>query len=83
MLLSVKVNHIFWTSPSSVATQNVLADLQDYFNVVKRPMDMGYIKKKLEQNGYYSAKECIMDFRQIFNNCYTYNKPTDVRIRSL
>lgn len=41
-------------------------------------MDMGYIKRKLEQNAYYSAKECIADFRQIFNNCCTYNKPTDV-----
>lgn len=41
-------------------------------------MDMGIIKKKLEQNTYHSAKECIADFRQMFNNCYTYNKPTDV-----
>lgn len=46
--------------------------------MVKTPMDMGIIKKKLEQNTYHSAKECIADFRQMFNNCYTYNKPTDV-----
>ena len=41
-------------------------------------MDLGTIKKKLEQNVYYSAKECIEDFRTMFNNCYTYNKPSDV-----
>ena len=41
-------------------------------------MDLGYIKKKLEQNKYTSAQECIEDFRTIFRNCYTYNKPTDV-----
>lgn len=46
--------------------------------MVKRPMDMGLIKKKLESTAYYGAKECIADFRQMFNNCYTYNKPTDV-----
>lgn len=48
--------------------------------MIKSPMDMGTIKRKLEQNSYYSAKECITDFRQMFNNCYTYNKPTDVRV---
>jgi hypothetical protein len=57
--------------------------LQDYFKVVKHPMDMGTIKKKLENNVYHSAKECIEDFRQVFNNCYLYNKPTDVRVTSM
>ena len=46
--------------------------------MIKKPMDMGTIKKKLEQNAYYSSKDCIADFRQMFSNCYTYNKPTDV-----
>ena len=41
-------------------------------------MDMGNIKKKLENNVYHSAKECIEDFRLVFSNCYLYNKPTDV-----
>lgn len=41
-------------------------------------MDMGSIKKKLEQNVYHSSKECIADFKQMFNNCYTYNKTNDV-----
>jgi len=40
-------------------------------------MDMGTIKKKLEQNVYHSAKECVQDFRLMFGNCYLYNKPTD------
>ena len=52
---------------------------QDYFTIVKRPMDMGTIKKKLEQNVYHSAKECVEDFKLMFSNCYLYNKPTDVR----
>lgn len=51
---------------------------QDYFKIVKHPMDMGTIKKKLESTSYHTAQECIDDFRLIFNNCYLYNKPTDV-----
>lgn len=37
-------------------------------------MDLGTIKKRLEQNYYYSAKECIQDFNTMFTNCYVYNK---------
>lgn len=56
---------------------------QDYFQIVKRPMDMGAIKKNLENCVYTCAKECIQDYRQMFNNCYLYNKPTDVSSISL
>ena len=41
-------------------------------------MDLTLIKKQLDHNLYTSAKECIQDFKTMFNNCYTYNKPTDV-----
>ena len=42
-------------------------------------MDLGTIKKRLENNYYYSASECKMDFVTMFSNCYIYNKPaTDV-----
>lgn len=37
-------------------------------------MDMGTIKKRLENNYYRSASECIQDFNTMFTNCYIYNK---------
>jgi len=40
-------------------------------------MDMGTVKKRLENNYYYSAKECIHDMNTMFSNCYVYNKPTE------
>jgi Bromodomain len=40
-------------------------------------MDMGTVKKRLENNYYYSAKECIQDMSTMFSNCYVYNKPTE------
>ena len=41
-------------------------------------MDLGTIKKRLENQEYSNAKECIEDFNRIFQNCYTYNKPGEV-----
>lgn len=35
---------------------------------------MGTIKKRLENNYYRSASECIQDFNTMFTNCYIYNK---------
>lgn len=37
-------------------------------------MDMGTIKKRLENNFYRCASECIQDFNTMFTNCYIYNK---------
>lgn len=35
---------------------------------------MGTIKKRLENNYYWSASECMQDFNTMFTNCYIYNK---------
>ncbi|XP_052223772.1 bromodomain-containing protein 2-like isoform X3 [Dreissena polymorpha] len=49
--------------------------LPDYFDIIKQPMDLGTIRKRLETQYYHSATECIQDFNQMFSNCYIYNKP--------
>ena len=38
-------------------------------------MDLGTIKKRLENNYYWKAQEAIDDFQTMFDNCYIYNKP--------
>jgi hypothetical protein len=40
-------------------------------------MDMSTLKKKLYGGKYESAKQCIADYDLMFENCYTYNRPTD------
>ncbi|CAF0953142.1 unnamed protein product [Didymodactylos carnosus] len=50
-------------------------NLPDYHKIVKYPMDLGTIKRRLESNYYYSAKECITDLNMMFTDCYLYNKP--------
>lgn len=47
---------------------------QDYHTIITSPMDLGTIKKRLENNYYWSASECMQDFNTMFTNCYIYNK---------
>ena len=49
--------------------------LPDYHSIIKQPMDFGTIKKRLNNKYYWSATECIDDFRLVFRNCVIYNKP--------
>ncbi|KAI4492152.1 hypothetical protein M0802_010049 [Mischocyttarus mexicanus] len=50
-------------------------NLPDYHKIIKQPMDLGTIKKRLENTYYWCGKECIQDFNTMFTNCYVYNKP--------
>ncbi len=60
-------------------TVGFISPLQDYLDVIKQPMDLGTIEKRLESVYYHSAKDCIADFKLMFTNCYSYNNPGEVR----
>merc|ERR1712146_95280 len=47
--------------------------LTDYPVIVKRPMDLGTIKMKLENGEYQKAQEVIEDVRLVWTNCKLYN----------
>lgn len=47
--------------------------IPDYFTIIKTPMDLSTIKKKLDAGTYNTAEEFEEDVRQMFQNCYTYN----------
>ncbi|XP_078502441.1 bromodomain testis-specific protein isoform X3 [Lissotriton helveticus] len=49
----------------------------DYYTIIKNPMDLTTIKKRLEYNYYTKAIDCIEDFNTMFTNCYMYNKTGD------
>ncbi|XP_042193371.1 bromodomain-containing protein 3 isoform X2 [Callorhinchus milii] len=55
----------------------VKLNLPDYHKIIKQPMDMGTIRKRLKNHYYWSANECMQDFNTMFTNCYIYNKPGD------
>ena len=51
--------------------------LTDYFDKIKTPMDLGTVKKRLEEvpPHYKTADQFAGDVRLIFTNCYKYNPP--------
>lgn len=53
-----------------------LLALHDYHDIIKKPMDLGTVKRKMDGREYKSAAEFAADVRLIFTNCYKYN-PSD------
>lgn len=47
--------------------------VKDYYNVIKRPMDLETITKKVAQHKYHSRHEFLVDIQQILENCTLYN----------
>ncbi|XP_020810123.1 bromodomain-containing protein 4-like [Drosophila serrata] len=46
----------------------------DYHTLIKRPMDLSTIKKRLANKYYYQADEALEDFKLVFENCMLFNK---------
>ncbi|CAI8591332.1 unnamed protein product [Vicia faba] len=47
--------------------------LHDYYDIIKRPMDLGTVKSNLSKNVYATPAEFASDVRLAFNNALTYN----------
>ncbi|KAK4054154.1 histone acetyltransferase [Microbotryomycetes sp. JL201] len=69
-LLTLLVDH-----PSSWAFANPVnaAEVTDYYDVIKQPMDLATMENKLEANTYNTLPEFIADAKLIFSNCRQYN----------
>uniref|UniRef100_A0A663LN33 RING-type E3 ubiquitin transferase n=1 Tax=Athene cunicularia TaxID=194338 RepID=A0A663LN33_ATHCN len=62
----------------SLAFQDpVPSTVPDYYRIIKKPMDLSTIKKRLEvTNSFYTKPEdFVADFRLIFQNCAEFNEP--------
>ncbi len=51
----------------------VALNIPTYFTVIKNPMDISTIEKKIQSNSYLSVVEVFKDFDLMFDNCYTFN----------
>ncbi|KAH8242762.1 hypothetical protein KR032_001874 [Drosophila birchii] len=49
-------------------------DLPNYHMLIKRPMDLSTILRRLNNNYYYQGKEAVEDVKLIFENCRQFNK---------
>ncbi|XP_063911046.1 transcription initiation factor TFIID subunit 1 isoform X2 [Zophobas morio] len=47
--------------------------VKDYYSIVKRPMDLETISKKVAAHKYHSRHEFLIDIEQILQNCILYN----------
>lgn len=68
----VKANDLSWPFQEPVNRKEV----PDYYDVIKEPIDLQIIQKRIDKQ-FYRAKEIfIADFQRMFDNCRLYNKET-------
>lgn len=53
----------------------VKLNVPDYPKVIKHPIDLTTIDKKLNNAAYDTVEEFISDIRLVFKNCYKFNGP--------
>ncbi|MCO5553532.1 hypothetical protein L7F22_007054 [Adiantum nelumboides] len=64
--------------PFNVPVDPVALGIPDYFDIVKRPMDLGTICKNLERGGKYrSSRDVYEDVQLVWMNCRIYNQKGD------
>ncbi|CAN8031406.1 unnamed protein product, partial [Ixodes persulcatus] len=49
-------------------------DVPDYYDVIRRPMDLGKIRGKLSSMEYRATQEFVADIYLVFQNCSVYNR---------
>ncbi|XP_019524137.1 PREDICTED: bromodomain-containing protein 1 isoform X4 [Hipposideros armiger] len=69
--------------PARIFAQPVsLAEVPDYLDHIKQPMDFATMRKRLEAQGYRSLPEFEEDFDLIVDNCMRYNAKDTVFYRA-
>jgi bromodomain-containing factor 1 len=68
-----KVNFILGNERSRNSTDAVKLDIPTYYRVIKKPMDMSTMRKKLEAGEYPNASKFFDDFKLMIRNCFTFN----------
>ncbi|KAL3851884.1 hypothetical protein ACJMK2_015582 [Sinanodonta woodiana] len=51
------------------------SDYPDYYEVIKRPVDMLHIQQKMQTSKYETVEDMVADFVQMFDNACKYNEP--------
>ncbi|KAE9547843.1 hypothetical protein FO519_008946 [Halicephalobus sp. NKZ332] len=75
VLKSIKKHSHAWPFVSPVDTEKL--GITDYFDIIKKPMDLGTVEQRIRNKYYICFNECMQDIQQIWDNCYKYNPSTD------
>ncbi|KAJ1921362.1 hypothetical protein H4219_000679 [Mycoemilia scoparia] len=62
-------------SPFLEPVDPVALGIPTYFDIVKHPMDLGTIKKKVSSHEYSTVADFVSDIRLMLDNCYLFNPP--------
>ncbi|KAL8694376.1 MAG: hypothetical protein Q9218_000941 [Villophora microphyllina] len=68
-----KTKYAALRGPFAFPVDPVALNISDYYSVIKKPMDLGTVRKNLDAGQYENAKEFESDVRLIFANCRKYN----------
>ena len=72
-LIMHRFHSSFLSEPFREAVDWKALGLFDYPQIIKHPMDLGTVKRKINEGKYKSLHEAGDDVRQIWKNCMTYN----------
>lgn len=62
-------------APFLTPVDPVALNIPDYLSLIKKPMDLSTVRRKLENGQYENAKEFSEDMKLIFANARKYNPP--------
>ena len=68
-----KPKYAAFAHPFLIPVDPVALNIPNYFTVIKKPMDVSLVSRKLGEGVYGNATEFEKDARQIFTNCYKFN----------
>jgi len=70
-----KPKHALFAAAFYDPVDPVALNIPNYFTIIKNPMDLSTVGKKLQSGAYQKAKEFEADIRLILSNCYKFNPP--------
>jgi hypothetical protein len=76
VLKALQEHEYFWVFAKPVDV--VELGLADYNDIIKKPMDLGTVQKKLDSGQYHSIEDFSCDVRLTFDNALAYNEQGSV-----
>lgn len=70
-----KSKHAQYSNAFMIPVDPISMNIPNYFQVIKHPMDISNIEKKLKGGEYQNAKGFESDMRLMFANCFKFNPP--------
>lgn len=75
----VRILHSLLEMPESVAFRKPVPHkalkLEDYKNIIKKPVDLNLIRRQNNEGKYKSIEEVLDDIQLCWDNCKLYNNP--------